>query len=133
MSAKIIANLWERLTHIYGHKFSSVYGESAIDGGSMTEAAKTWASGLRGLTGEQIANGLRECINCGESWPPTLPDFVKMCKGNRVNGFGLDYTPECYRRETRPERIIESDTLKANRKEWAKSGIAAAKEKLAEK
>jgi len=107
----MISNLWERLTHIYGHKFASAYGETAFVDAVITETAKTWASGLRGLAGEQIANGLRECINCGESWPPTLPEFVKMCKGKRVNEFGLDYIPECYR-ETKRERLLESDENK---------------------
>ena len=110
-----MTNLWERLTHIYGHKFASAYGESATDGNELTEAAKTWASGLRGVTGEQIASGLRECVNCGESWPPTLPEFVAMCKGKQVNEFGLDYVPECYR-ETKRERLLESDENKEKRK-----------------
>lgn len=106
--------------YIFGHKFSATYGESAVNtDNSLTEAARTWASGLRGLTGEQIANGLRECVDCGESWPPTLPEFVSMCKGKSINEFGLDYVPECYREKKR-ERLIESDENKeAHRKAYS--------------
>lgn len=107
-----MSNLWERMGHIFGHKFTSAYGEMAYDGNNLTEAARTWSSGLRGLTGEQIANGLRECINCGASWPPTLPEFVKMCKGEGENEFGLNYIPEYHRTEHRRERLIESDENK---------------------
>lgn len=116
--------------YIFGHKFSSTYGESAVnEGNALTEAARTWASGLRGLTGEQIANGLRECVNCGESWPPTLPEFVKMCKGSSINEFGMDYVPECYR-ETKRERLIESDENKAKHKKAYGSGMSGIKDIL---
>lgn len=127
-----MTNLWERMTHIYGHKFASAYGESAIEGNNLTEAAKTWASGLRGLTGEQIADGLRECINCGESWPPTLPEFVKMCKGKTENEFGLDYTPEYHREENRirPENRLSSTERDKHRKETSVKGMADLKAAL---
>jgi hypothetical protein len=110
-------NLWERLNHIYGHKFSSTYGESAFNEDGLTEAAKTWASGLRGLTGDQVANGLRECVDCGEAWPPTLPEFVKMCKGSAINRFGLDYIPEYHREEpiVDESRLLSSDQREAAR------------------
>ena len=128
---RTIINLWERLNHIYGHKFSSTYGESAIEGNNLSDPARTWASGLRGVTGEQIADGLRECINCGESWPPALPEFVKMCKGSAINEFGLDYIPE-YHRETirRPDRILSSDARDEHRKEIGTAGVAGLKAAL---
>ena len=127
-----MSNLWERMGHIFGHKFTSTYGEIAFIDGNLTEVAKTWASGLRGITGEQIANGLRECINCGESWPPTLPEFVSMCKGKGINGFGLDYVPECYR-ETKRERLIESDENKETHKAAHKKGMSGLKDILKNK
>ncbi len=121
-----MVNLWERFTHMYGHKFTSVYGEQSIFAdGELTDVAKTWASGLRGVTGEQLASGLRACITRVDPWPPSLPEFVSMCTGKGENEFGLDYVPEYYRHESRPERILESDQDKQCRKEAAKVGIAA--------
>ena len=116
-----MSNLWERMGYIFGHKFSSTYGESATNSdNSLTEAARTWGSGLRGLTGEQVARGLRECVDCGASWPPTLPEFVKMCKGEGENEFGINYIPEYHRKEHRRERLIESDENKeAHRKAYS--------------
>lgn len=114
------------MNHIYGHKFSATYGESAINGNSLSEAARTWSVGLRGLTGEQIAKGLHECIASGESWPPALPEFVSMCKGKAINDFGLDYVPECYR-ETKRERLLESDENKAKHKAAYEKGMGGLK------
>lgn len=96
---------------------------SAFNENGLTETARTWSSGLRGLTGEQIANGLRKCVACGESWPPTLPQFVSMCKGKQTNGFGLNSIPEFYREPPR-ESLIESDEIKEKRKIAAKKGMS---------
>ena len=73
-------NLWERMTHLYGHKFSAAFGERAANpDGSLTDVAHTWAGGLRGITGAQLAAGLRTCIESGNEWPPSLPEFRAMC------------------------------------------------------
>lgn len=117
------------MNHIYGHKFGSTYGESAINGDSLSEAARTWSVGLRDVTGEQIAKGLHACISCGEPWPPALPEFVAMCKGKGINGFGLDYVPECYR-ETKRERLLESDENKEKHRAAYSVGMGGLKDIL---
>jgi hypothetical protein len=114
------------MTHLYGHKWTSVHGETAYDNGRLTEDAKTWASGLSGLSGDHVANGLRKCIDCGEAWPPGLPEFVAMCKGKAKNGFGMDYTPECYRDQ--PE--VKALPIKKAQDEVKKSNMAEIKQKL---
>ena len=90
-------HLWERMTHLYGHKFSAVFGERATrPDGSLTDVAQTWAGGLRGITGAQLAAGLRTCIGSGDAWPPSLPEFRAMCLPKRV--------PLCHQEaRTRPE------------------------------
>ena len=110
LNNRTMSNLWERLTHLYGHKFASVYGVSAVNQSGLTETAKTWASGLNGLTGEQIANGLRECVDCGAAWPPTLPEFVGMCKGTKNKTINSEIYVE-----NRRSHLIESDEVKASR------------------
>lgn len=94
----MIVNLWEKMTHLYAHKWASPMGDAAIDAdNSLTEPAKTWASGLSGITGDQLASGLRGCLEREDAWPPTLPEFRGLCLGKGLNEYGLDYTPECYR------------------------------------
>jgi hypothetical protein len=43
--------------------------------GQLTVAGDTWARGLAGLSGEQMARGLEACINSGKEWPPSLTEF----------------------------------------------------------
>jgi hypothetical protein len=84
------------MTEIYGHRWSATFGEST-DGNS---AAETWAKGLAGVTGPQLADGLKACITSSDPWPPTLPQFRSMCLGipslvsirAEINGKG-DHTP----------------------------------------
>ena len=87
-----MANLWERMNHIYGHKWSSAFGVSATDKDMrMTDAAQTWANGLIGITGPQIAIGFRACIARDEPWPPTLPEFRALCLPVKRDPIHRDY------------------------------------------
>lgn len=68
--------LWVRMAEIYGHRWTSAYGDNPNEG-----AALTWAKGLGGITPRQLADGLRSCIASSEPWPPTLPEFRGYCLG----------------------------------------------------
>ncbi len=74
-----MARLWTRMTAIYGHKWSSSFGDAAIIGESLTETAKVWAMGLINVSPQELSEGLNACMRSGESWPPTLPEFIKLC------------------------------------------------------
>ena len=92
--------MWERMAHIYAHRWTSKMGISAIDDKSeLTPAAKTWATGLADVLSGEINNGLLACIDSGDEWPPSLPEFKKMCRGKSVDEFGIGYIPEQYRRQ----------------------------------
>ena len=115
-----IAALFKKLQARYGHKWST-----AIEGIEQT-AVTEWAEGLAGLSGGQIKHGLD---NWNADWPPALPEFKNACLNKGVNEFGLDYVPECYR-ETKRERLIESDENKEKHKEAYKSGMSGLKDIL---
>jgi hypothetical protein len=110
------------MTHIYGHRWTASFGETAIDGnGELTDTAKTWASGLAELTGDQLAKGLRSCVSSEKDEWPSLPMFRKKCVGSDVNEFGLDYIPECYREKPvilDKSRLLSSDYREKKRKKW---------------
>lgn len=84
------------MAEIYGHRWTSSYGDSTEADG----APGTWAKGLAGVTPAQLADGLKACITSSDPWPPTLPEFRAMCIGipslvsvrAEVNGKG-DRTP----------------------------------------
>lgn len=71
-----VRQLWLRMTEIYGHKWTSAYGEDAESG-----AGETWAVGLCGLTARDINTGLSAAIVSTDPWPPSLPMFRAMCLG----------------------------------------------------
>lgn len=110
LAAGLLSNLWERMTHMFGHRWTATFGESATSNGALTEVAKTWGAGLRGLTGEDIAAGLRSCAASGEDWPPSLPQFRAMCK-QTVEPVE---NAEMYR--VQPKALPEPDWRKTERK-----------------
>lgn len=61
---------------MYGHTWASQYGDHASG-----VTAETWASALAGVTGPQIAQGLRACVAEGREFPPSAPRFRAMCMG----------------------------------------------------
>lgn len=56
---------------IYGHKWVSSYG---------IEDDGTWAGALGRLTGVEIKRGLSACLTRAEPWPPTLVEFLHLCR-----------------------------------------------------
>lgn len=62
------------MAEIYGHRWTSAYGDNPNEG-----AAQTWAKGLGGILPRQLADGLRNCLASADPWPPTLPEFRAMC------------------------------------------------------
>jgi hypothetical protein len=95
---------------------------TALEGIEST-AVSEWSQALSGLTGEQIKNGLD---NLTDEWPPSAPAFRALCEGKGINGFGLDYVPECYR-ETKRERLIESDENKEKHRKAYSVGMGGIK------
>lgn len=76
MSSATLDNFWLRMGALFGHTWASQYGvnPNGVSG-------DTWAAALAGLTGEQIANGLRETLMLGAEFPPSAPLFRALCIG----------------------------------------------------
>lgn len=74
LSQGLLDNLWIKMSEMYGHRWTSNFGVSADPGHS-------WASVLKGLTGQQIANGLNTLVEKGHEfdWPPPANVFRAMC------------------------------------------------------
>lgn len=68
--------LWARMLALFGHTWASQYG--TVPEGI---AADTWASALAGITPEQLADGLRNCVAEGREFPPSAGRFRAMCLG----------------------------------------------------
>lgn len=85
MNAKPMRNaamrrLWERMAAIYGHRWTSSYGERCEDdSGALTIPGDTWARGLAGMPEISIGTGLNGCLKSADGWPPSLPEFRMLC------------------------------------------------------
>jgi len=81
---RAINRLWERMTQLWGHRHQSAWGQSVDANGHLTDTAQLWLQGLGRFTLREIADGVTEMVEKGQEWPPTLPEFMAMCKPKRL-------------------------------------------------
>ena len=85
LPTETISTLWVTLTELYGSKFVSQYGE---------EPCTSWIVGLHGLSPKHIKRGIRNVVESGEDWPPSLPKFRKMCFAGEGWQSRKEYVPQ---------------------------------------
>lgn len=62
---------------MYGHRWSTTFGESFGDSGPT---GAMWQTALSGVTNAMIAKALHACITRDDgAWPPSLPEFRGLC------------------------------------------------------
>ena len=81
--AAVLRRVWGRMTTIYGLRWTNRNGVSPErePGGKLTIAGDTWSRALAGISGEQIAAALGECLMRDAEWPPRPGEFRAMCLG----------------------------------------------------
>jgi len=70
--------LWEKMEDWYGTKWTGQFGPFADDKGP-TRAVRNWAEALYAVTPNRLLRGLRLCTERDNPFPPTLPEFLKLC------------------------------------------------------
>lgn len=105
-----IDRIWERMSQIFGHKWSSSFG---------AEPSETWLAGLIDMTEEEIRTGLVACLNWAEEWPPTLPQFRSLCRPRREEAHKVFIA------------LPDSPENRERRLQAGKSAIASIRESLA--
>ena len=68
-----VDRLIERFSIMYGEKFTKQWEN--INPEMLRQA---WAEELAGFTGDEIKSGIDACKT--KSWPPTLPEFMQLCR-----------------------------------------------------
>ena len=68
--AAVMDRLNERMTEVFGHRWTSQFPRDALD---------TWAKGLADMDLHQIKRGVEACVAGALAWPPTLPEFRELC------------------------------------------------------
>jgi hypothetical protein len=58
----------------------------ADDDATFESLIAVWMSGLAGMSDEKVARGLKVLMASGNTFEPSVPEFVKMCKGSQFAG-----------------------------------------------
>jgi hypothetical protein len=74
MNANEIAKLWEFLAQTWGNKFLEEYGAKPND---------AWSMALAGIEPLAARFAVRQLINLGQPYAPTLPEFIAHAKRYR--------------------------------------------------
>lgn len=93
-----IVKFFARMQHLYAHRWTSAYGP-AMEGKSLSPAAKQWRYDLREYTRDQVAYGLQRMVDERREWPPGPIEFMGLCDGvptlAQVLDRDRDYGPVC--------------------------------------
>ena len=57
---------------MFGTKWTNAYG-------AKPDPNNVWANALSGLTQKDLSRGLKRLGDSGAEWPPTAPEFRKLC------------------------------------------------------
>lgn len=68
-----IERLFSRFEAMYGAKFADAWR-----GCNLQRVKAVWAEELGGYSRDELAAGVAACLT--KDWPPTLPEFLKLCR-----------------------------------------------------
>lgn len=94
--SKTAAKFWLRMTEIYGLKWTSTAGETPTE---------LWSTAVTALSGDEVRRGLHACLSSGDAWPPSLPQFLSMCRPpRRENAAAYRWQPQLPAPVSEPEK-----------------------------
>jgi len=115
---KILARVWERMSEIFGHRWTGTTG---------SKPTLMWTKALADLTPEEIAHGIDHCIKSPMEWPPTPGIFRSFCRPaiNYEAAFLVAAEQLSRRRSELPQAWVLPDSGIAGKcLFWAASGMA---------
>lgn len=75
-----VDRLFSRLAAFYGsQKLATMWVDA-----DMAEVKAVWAEQLGRFEPASISAALQRLIDSGNQWPPTLPEFVELCRQSAV-------------------------------------------------
>jgi len=67
--------LFARLRACYGNRMATMYGDCPA-----ADIHDAWREGLRGMPADKIKLGLERVVVEHPEWPPTLGEFLALCR-----------------------------------------------------
>lgn len=74
-----IERLWVNMNAFYGSRWLLEYGPATDQNGQLTSISEIWAKALDEADNSQIAVGIRKCVERDADYPPSLPEFLRLC------------------------------------------------------
>lgn len=103
------------MTSMFGHRWTGSFGES-------TDPDGVWGKALAGVTPRQIADGLNAVLQGGYDWPPSAPEFRKLCLGVQAKTEAYN---GIHRQLGRPAHLLPRTTSAEDKAKSKLVGIAA--------
>lgn len=66
------------MSSMFGHKWTSSYG-------AEVDPDRVWLATLDGVSADQIKTGLSRLRERGDEWPPSAPEFRKLCLATELD------------------------------------------------
>ena len=83
LPANFVDRLFARFAAIYGsQKVGTMFAD--MDAEAIAEAKALWGRQLGRFEAASIGGALQRLIDGGVGWPPTLPEFVELCRQSAV-------------------------------------------------
>jgi len=79
MPERWMERLFARLSSIYGNRMTTMWADCP-----KADLMDAWREGLRGIEADSIALALSTVHVAHPEWPPTLGEFVSLCKPQPV-------------------------------------------------
>ena len=74
-----VDRLFRRFAAFYGsQKVGAMWADMSAE--EIAEAKAVWGQALGRFTPASIASALQRLVDSGNGWPPTLPEFVELCR-----------------------------------------------------
>ena len=86
MPVEAVNNVFKVFHGFYGNLFLSKFATGeAGDGGDkgIVSARQIWGHGLRGFDAATVKTALAQCVTAHPEFPPSLPQFVALCRANK--------------------------------------------------
>lgn len=78
--AELVDRLFARFLALYGaQKMAGMWADT-----DMADVKSVWAEQLAKFHPQSIRDALQRLIESGREWPPTLPEFVELCRQSAI-------------------------------------------------